>query len=83
MDVSNLEEERDQLKGQLQQVVGAKNKLLVMLDALDAGDKHYILMVIPEEEKPCHWYWQSSRNYIQRHLCAALSGMVHMSRLWR
>ena len=27
--------------GQLQQVVGAKNKLLVMLDALDVGDKHY------------------------------------------
>ena len=25
----------------MQQVVGAKNKLLVMLDALDAGDKHY------------------------------------------
>lgn len=25
----------------LQQVVGAKNKLLVMLDTLDAGDKHY------------------------------------------
>ena len=45
--------------------------------------RKYILMVIPEEEKPCHWYWQSSRNYIQRHLCAALSGMVHMSRLWR
>ena len=41
VDVSNLEEERDQLKGQLQQVVGAKNKLLVMLDTLDAGDKHY------------------------------------------
>ena len=41
VDVSNLEEERAQLKGQLQQVVGAKNKLLVMLDALDAGDKHY------------------------------------------
>ena len=41
VDVSNLEEERDQLKGQLQQVIGAKNKLLVMLDALDAGDKHY------------------------------------------
>lgn len=41
VDVSNMEEERDQLKGQLQQVVGAKNKLLVMLDTLDAGDKHY------------------------------------------
>ena len=41
VDVSNLEEERNQLKGQLQQVVGAKNKLLVMLDTLDAGDKHY------------------------------------------
>ena len=41
VDVSNLEEERDQLKGQLQQVIGAKNKLLVMQDALDAGDKHY------------------------------------------
>ena len=41
VDVSNLEEERDQLKGQLQQVVGAKNKLLVMMDTLDAGDKHY------------------------------------------
>ena len=41
VNVSNLEEERDQLKGQLQQVIGAKNKLLVMLDALDAGDKHY------------------------------------------
>ena len=45
--------------------------------------RKYILMVIPEEEKPCHWYWQSSRNYIQRHLCAALSGMGYMSRLWR
>ena len=41
VDISNLEEERAQLKGQLQQVVGAKNKLLVMLDALDASDKHY------------------------------------------
>ena len=29
------------MKGQLQQVTGAKNKLLVMLDGLDSGDKHY------------------------------------------
>ena len=41
VDVSALETEREQLQKQLQQVVGAKNKLLVMLDTLDAGDKHY------------------------------------------
>ena len=41
VDVSALKTEREQLQKQLQQVVGAKNKLLVMLDTLDAGDKHY------------------------------------------
>ena len=41
VDVSALETEREQLQKQLQQVVGAKNKPLVMLDTLDAGDKHY------------------------------------------
>lgn len=41
VDVSALETEREQLQKQLQQVVGAKNKLLVILDTLDAGDKHY------------------------------------------
>ena len=41
VDVSNLEEERERMKGQLQQVTGAKNKLLVMMDGLDSGDKHY------------------------------------------
>lgn len=67
-----------------------KNEKLIDLTAAEykllclfMKNPKYILMVIPEEEKPCHWYWQSSRNYIQRHLCAALSGMVHMSRLWR
>ena len=41
VDVSNLEVERNQLQGQLQQVVGAKDKLLGMLDGLSERDNHY------------------------------------------
>lgn len=41
IDVSALEEERDQLRGQLRQLTGAKKKLMDMLDKLDVSDKHY------------------------------------------
>lgn len=41
VDVSALEEERAQMKGKLLQVVGAKKKLVLMLDKLDVNDRHY------------------------------------------
>lgn len=41
VDVSALQEEREQLRGQLRQVSGAKMKLTDMLDKLDVTDKHY------------------------------------------
>lgn len=41
VDVSSLEEEREQVKGKLQQVLGAKKKLVLMLDKLDVNDRHY------------------------------------------
>lgn len=41
VDVSSLEAERDQLRNQLRQVMGAKTKLMEMLDRLDTNDKHY------------------------------------------
>ncbi len=41
VDVSSLENERDQVREQLRQVVGAKKKLAEMLDRLDVNDKHY------------------------------------------
>ena len=41
VDVSYLEDEKKQLQGQLQQVQGAKKKLLQMIDRLDSGDRHY------------------------------------------
>ncbi len=41
VDVSSLEQERTQLREQLRQVVGAKNKLTQMLARLDVNDKHY------------------------------------------
>lgn len=41
VDVSSLEKEREQLRGQLRQLSGAKKKLTDMLDRLDASDKHY------------------------------------------
>lgn len=41
VDVSALETEREQLRGQLQQVQGAKTKLLQMMDRMDVNDKHY------------------------------------------
>jgi len=41
VDVSSLEKEREQLKGQLRQLLGAKEKLTDMLDKLDVRDKHY------------------------------------------
>ena len=41
MDVSVLEKEREQLRSQLRQLSGAKNKLINMLDKLDVSDKHY------------------------------------------
>ena len=41
VDVSALEEEREQMKGKLLQVVGAKKKLVLMLDKLDVNDRHY------------------------------------------
>ena len=41
VDVSSLETERDQVREQLRQVMGAKKKLSDMLDQLDVNDKHY------------------------------------------
>lgn len=41
MDVSSLEQEKKQYRNQLRQVAGAKDKLLAMLDGLDASDRHY------------------------------------------
>ena len=41
VDVSSLETEREQLRGQLRQLSGAKKKLTDMLDRLDVSDKHY------------------------------------------
>ena len=41
VDLSSLEEEREQVKGKLQQVMGAKKKLVLMLDKLDVNDRHY------------------------------------------
>jgi len=41
VDVSSLEEEKKQYKNQLRQVAGAKDKLLAMMDGLDASDRHY------------------------------------------
>ena len=41
VDVSELEGERERLRGQLRQLSGAKKKLTDMLDALDVNDRHY------------------------------------------
>lgn len=41
VDVSSLEKEREQLRGQLRQLSGAKKKLTDMIDRLDVTDKHY------------------------------------------
>ena len=41
VDVSELEQERGQLRGQLRQLTGAKNKLSQSLDTLDISDRHY------------------------------------------
>lgn len=41
VDVSSLEVEREQVREQLRQVMGAKKKLTEMLDRLDVSDKHY------------------------------------------
>ena len=41
VDVSSLETEREQVREQLRQVMGAKKKLSDMLDRLDVNDKHY------------------------------------------
>lgn len=41
VDVTALETERNQIREQLRQVMGAKKKLTEMLDRLDVNDKHY------------------------------------------
>lgn len=41
VDVSSLETEREQLRGQLRQMSGAKKKLTDIIDRLDVTDKHY------------------------------------------
>jgi len=41
VDVSSLETEREQLRGQFRQLSGAKRKLTDMIDRLDVTDKHY------------------------------------------
>ena len=41
VDVSALENEKEQYRTQLRQAIGAKNKLTAMLDKLDVEDKHY------------------------------------------
>ncbi|MCD7865838.1 MAG: hypothetical protein LUG54_07480 [Clostridiales bacterium] len=45
IDVSAQEAERDPVKIQLAQVVGAKTKLLQQMDALSVSDRHYDRMV--------------------------------------
>lgn len=41
VDVKSLETEREGIRAQLRQVLGAKNKLADLLDRLDYNDKHY------------------------------------------
>ena len=41
VDVSSLETEKNQIREQLRQVMGAKKKLAEMMERLDIGDKHY------------------------------------------
>ena len=41
VDVSALENEKEQYRAQLRQAIGEKNKLTAMLDKLDVEDKHY------------------------------------------
>ena len=41
VDVSSLETKREQLRGQLRRLSGAKKKLTDMIDRLDVIDKHY------------------------------------------
>lgn len=41
VDVSSLETEKNQIREQLRQVMGAKKKLTEMMERLDIGDKHY------------------------------------------
>ncbi len=41
VDVSQLEVEREKLRGQLRQLSGAKKELTDMLDTLDVNDRHY------------------------------------------
>ena len=41
IDVSSLEQERDQIREKLRQTSGAKKKLMEMLDSLDINDRHY------------------------------------------
>ena len=41
VDVSSLETEKNQVREQLRQVMGAKKKLTEMMERLDIGDKHY------------------------------------------
>lgn len=41
VDVSALENEKEQYRAQLRQAIGAKNNLTAMLDKLDVEDKHY------------------------------------------
>lgn len=41
VDVSSLKTEKNQVREQLRQVMGAKKKLTEMMERLDIGDKHY------------------------------------------
>ena len=41
VDVSSLETEKNQVREQFRQVMGAKKKLTEMMERLDIGDKHY------------------------------------------
>lgn len=40
-DVSSLEEDRNRLQEKLRQAVGARDKLLSMVEKLDESDRHY------------------------------------------
>lgn len=41
VDANSLETKREQLRGQLRRLSGAKKKLTDMIDRLDVTDKHY------------------------------------------
>ena len=88
VDVTALETERNQIREQLRQVMGAKKKLTEMLDRLDVNDKHYDRKYQDMQDRLDNLYdriseLEDSRVDVEEKISAAYSEKITADQLYK